>query len=95
MEKENVPQGIVAVLVDNAGREIANATDFDLCHPGGFTLRQTQEIRARENLAMTAVRNLSSPILSGAITRDKAELILRNMCLNGCKVIIVPVGYGG
>lgn len=88
-----IPQGIVAILVAADGREIANATDFHTGSPGGFEQQEAQRIRAIRRLAIKAMRELSSPLLSNAISEYDAERILRQMCDNGCKVLIVPVAY--
>lgn len=89
------PQGIVAVLLNKDGRPIVNATDFNLGGPGGFSQKEAQIIRAKDALAMKAVRELSSPVLSDAVQKYEAKQILDRMCENGCRVAIVPVGYDG
>ena len=94
MEK-NIPQGVVAILVGSDGREIVSVTDFHCGSPGGFTQKEAQEVRSSGALAMKAMRELASPVLSDAITQYDAEKILRKMCNNGCRVIFVPVGYDG
>lgn len=87
------PQGIVAILVDSKGREVSTATDFNAGAPGGFLQREAQTIRVKGHLAMRAVRDLASPLLSNAVTQHDADRILRQMCEQGCRVVIVPIGY--
>jgi len=87
------PQGVVAVLVADDGREIANATDFHAGAPGGFKQQEAQRIRASRMLALKTMRELASPLLSNSIEEHQADAILRKMCERGCKVVIVPVGY--
>lgn len=52
-----------------------------------------QRIRARRRLAFAVVRELSSPLLSKAIGEYEAEKIMEKMCEDGCRVIVVPIGY--
>jgi len=54
-----VPQGVVAVLVAEDGREIANATDFNCGSPGGFTQQEAQRLRAERMLAMKTMREVT------------------------------------
>ena len=89
----NKPQGIVAVLVNGSGHEIATASDFETGSPAGYTQREIQEARAKMSLAFSAVEALSSTVLRNAINEHLAQQILRNMCHNECEIIIVPVGY--
>lgn len=93
MTKGIVPQGVVAILVGQDGREIANTADFNSGSPGGFSQREAQEMRARRMLALKTMKALASPLLSDAISDYEAERILRKMCEDGCRVVIVPVGY--
>lgn len=89
----DTPQGVVAILVTEDGREIANATDFHAGAPGGFEQLEAQIIRARRMLALKAMNELASPLLSNAIEEHHARSILQRMCELGCKVVVVPVGY--
>ena len=92
--RPRVPKGVVAVLVGNDGCEIATATAFNTGAPAGFSRQQYQEIAARSDLALAAMRALASPRLTDAIDGYTAERIMRKMCdEHGCRVVIVPVGY--
>ena len=93
METEKIPQGVVAVLISKEGRPIVNAADFNLSTPGGFTQEEAQKMRVKSSLAMKAVQELASPVLSDAVERYKAEQILDKMCQNGCRVVFISVGY--
>lgn len=88
-----IPKGVVAVLVASDGREIANATDFNSGFPGGFSQQEAQKTRARRMLSLKTMRELASPLLSKSINEYDAERILQHMCENGCRVIVVPIGY--
>jgi hypothetical protein len=90
---ETVPQGVVAILIDKKGREIANATDFNDGAPGGFKLQEAQVYRAKRMLALRMVRALVSPILCEVIQDYEAQRMLNNLCENGYKLVIVPIGY--
>ena len=91
---DNIPQGMVAILIDKKGREIANATNFDEGAHGGFTQQEAQGIRAKQRLAYAVVRKLASPLLADAIDEYTAERIMGLMRDNcGFQLMIVPIGY--
>ena len=87
------PLGIVAMLVDRDGREIATASDFKREAPGGYTLRQGQQYRAKMALCGAVMRALASPRLSDAIDNYTAERIVEGMQKQGCRIIIIPIGH--
>lgn len=91
--RPRVPKGVVALLVGADGVEIANAAEFGAGAPAGFSRQQFQESRARRELACATMRALASPRLSDAIDLYTAERIMSVMCTNGCRVVIVSVGY--
>jgi len=90
---ENIPRGVVAILIDKKGREIANATDFNEGAPGGSTQHEAQGIRAKKRLAYEVVKNLCSPVLAESIDEYTAQKIMDKMRDNGCKLVIVSIGY--
>ena len=87
------PDGIVAILTDANGTPLAIGTSFSKSTPGGFTLRQAQEHRARDNLAKNTIIALASPVLANAIDPHTAGQILGTLCRQGCTVSITPVGH--
>lgn len=91
--RPRVPKGVIAVLLDPNGRELANAAEFGSGGPVGLSLHDFQESLARRSLALATMRAMASPILSAAIDIDAADAIVRAMCNRGCRVFIVPVGY--
>lgn len=92
--RPRVPKGVVAILVAQDGRELANAADFDRGTPAGFSRQEAQESRARRALALAAMNALASPRLAEAIDTYTAERIMRTMCeQRGCRVVTVAVGY--
>lgn len=92
-ELKNAPQGVVAIFANEKGREIASVSDFNPGSPCGFTQQEAQRTRARDALAMEAVRALSSPVLSGAVEQYVANQIMDKMIHNGCRTFFVPIGY--
>ena len=92
--RPRVPKGVVAVLVGPDGVELANAAEFGSGAPAGFSRQDYQESQARRALALATMQALASPRLSDAIEAYTAEGIMRAMCNRGCRVLIVPVGYG-
>lgn len=88
------PRGIVAVLISD-GRVIASASVFETSVPGGFTLLEAQQMRARRALAMEVMRALASPLLADSIDLYTAESILSAMCNKGCRMSLVPIGHAG
>ena len=93
MSEPDTPKGIVAVLVDHDGREIANASDFAPFNPAGFTLREAQEQRARRALCGAVMRALAAPSLCDAIEPHIAERIVDAMRPKGFRVLIIPIGH--
>jgi hypothetical protein len=91
--RPRVPKGVVAMLVGADGCELANAAEFGAAAPAGFSRQEFQESQARRALAMAAMRALASHRLSDAIEPYTAETIMRSMCNQGCRVVVVPVGY--
>lgn len=86
--------GVVALLVGKDGRVIANVTDFNAGGYGGFSLKESQTIRAKRNLAISMMRELSSPLICSAIETHDAEKIMTAVCSrSGCRLEIVVVGH--
>lgn len=91
--RPRVPKGVVAVLLGSDGVELANAAEFGAGAPSGFSQQEIQESKARRALALAAMRALASPRLSDVIEAYTAEKIMRSMCDQGCRLVIVSVGY--
>lgn len=88
------PKGVVAVLVSADGSEIANAAAFNReAPPAGFSRRSYQEDLARRALALATIDTLASKRLADAIDAYMAEQILRTLCKQGCRVIVLHIGY--
>lgn len=88
------PVGVVALFIGKDGRVIANTSDFNASGYGGFTLRQSQEIRVKSALAREVLDKLSSSLICEAIDTHDALKIMASMCSRcGCRVEIVAVGH--
>lgn len=88
------PQGVVAVLTDHTGNVIASVSDFDRSGYGGFTLRQAQEMRVKEQLAFAVVRAYCSDAILGVFERSECgEFVRRLVRQKGFTQTIIPVGH--
>lgn len=92
--EETPVRGVVMVFIDEQGRPICEATDFDGDSYGGFKLMEAQRMRCKAELARVVCRAYASPQLVRGIDQYRAEEILRNLVRDhGCKVRTVYVGY--
>lgn len=78
MTNDAIPSGVSAIFVAD-GRVIAHVADFNRSTPGGYTLREAQESRARMQLARAVVKELSSPLLYEHLDAYDCEQILRKI----------------
>ena len=72
---QQIPMGITALFIAQ-GRVIAHATDCVASAPGGFTLTEAQEFRAKRQLARNLVKELSSPLLYENLTDYDCEQLM-------------------
>jgi hypothetical protein len=87
--KPEVPKGVTAIyILDN--RVLASTSDFLRDRPGGFTLREAQEERAKRQLSVEVVKALASPAMYEGLTQYDCSQIVGKM--KG-KVHIVAVGH--
>lgn len=91
----NPPRGVVAVFTDKHGDVIASVSDFDAQGYGGFTRQQSQEVRAKDRLAVAVVHSYCGAPVCEVLRDYDCQQIMRNMERNGAKVSIIPVGWGG
>lgn len=70
--------GVVAIFVID-GRVIAHAADFNRSCPGGFTVAQAQEHRARDRLSFEVVKELASPTLYNGLSQYNCDRIVRGI----------------
>lgn len=88
---DEIPKGVSAIFVVD-GRVIAHASDFNRSTPGGYTLQEAQELRARQSLARAVVRELSSRLLCDSLDVYDCERIIHK--LPG-KIHLLTHGYSG
>jgi hypothetical protein len=94
MADQPVPKGVVAVLVAADGRQIASATSFDAGSFMGFSECQSQEILAKDRLALAMLNQLVASRLIECIDIRLAKEIMQRLCQEGgCRVLTVPIGY--
>lgn len=87
------PSGVVALFINKAGQVLANVSDFNTSGYGGFSLRQSQEMRVKRSLAYEVLNKLSSPLICEAVDHYDAEKIMNNMCSRcGCRLEIIAIG---
>lgn len=70
------PPGVVMILVNATGREVAVSADFGETRYGGFDLRASQEMRAKKALARKFIDDYCSPDIAAAIPQRRAEDIV-------------------
>jgi len=91
---KEVPCGVVAILIGKDGRCIASASDFNQSGYGGFSLYDSQKMRAKRALAYEAMRALSSPAIYDVVDTYDYEKIMDAMCSRGgCRVETVAVWH--
>lgn len=87
-------QGVVMVLVDEVGHEIASSSVFDQSTTAGFTRKQSQELLAKKVLAEKMMRAYCSPIFSSVVDEWQAQDLMRLLCRDrNHKIISIYVGY--
>lgn len=92
-ERAQNANGVVLVFIDEKGRAIAHAADFEPQAPAGFTLLAVQRGRARRALAWAVCSAYSSPQFTRGIEAYDAQTILDRLCLShGCQIHEVIVG---
>lgn len=84
-----VPPGVTAVYIYD-GRVLASASDFARDTPGGCTVREAQEYRAKNRLAGEVIKALASQALWENMDHYLAEQIMRRM---SGRVEIIAVGH--
>jgi hypothetical protein len=87
-------RGIVMVLIAPDGRAVANATSFETSTPGGFSLRQAQELRAQRALAAAAINAFCSPVIAEAMDEfDREEVLRALVSRKGYRIETIAVGH--
>lgn len=81
--------GVAAVFAVD-GRVIAHVTDFNRSTPGGFTMQEAQEHRAKARLGAAVIREMASSLLCSALDDYDCERIMNK--IKGGKVYVFPIG---
>ena len=93
MKKTEGLAGVVLVFIDEKGHAIAHAADFDRSGYGGYTLADSQSVRARRQLAINVVNAYASTQLARAVDAYDAERMVQRLCqTHGCKIQEVIIG---
>ena len=88
------PKGIVCLITDKNGREMAAATDFDTSGYGGFTLQEAQTIRAKDAVYRKLIHNLCSADMANAIGSHYSQQIFQQMQHTaGYTLHTIKIGY--
>ena len=91
--KQEIPKGVIAIMISPDGDVIATADDFHLSRPGGFQIWEAQRSRARDRIAYEALRAYSSPALSENLGGYERDLLLKHLLKNGHKIFYRGLGY--
>ena len=89
----STPRGVVAVFTDKHGRVIASVSDFEPSGYGGCSLRQSQETRAKTQLAIEVIRGYCADPVCEVLRNYDCQQIMRDMVNKGAQVTIIPVGH--
>lgn len=73
------PKGCVAVYINLEGRVIASVSDFRPDGYGGFTLYESQRIRAKSNLCREVIKTYCSPVVYDVLEAYDCEQIVGKM----------------
>lgn len=67
---DSAPPGVTVLICDAEGRSMGCASDFDRTTPGGFSLRETQEIRARDRAWRDVLVNCCHGDIAGVVAQS-------------------------
>ncbi len=94
VQEKIAPSGIVVLITDSVGREMAHAGDFDRAGYGGFTLADAQTMRAKAAALRDLMHRLANEDLANAIISSHTiERVYEEMARKaGFRMHIVNVG---
>ena len=93
MNEPKMNLGVVALYDDPKGRTVFTATCFEQGGAAGFTMKERQEMMARDSLCLEVIRGYSSPMLSDHLDQYTCKEIVRKLEGRGAKVWYVYIGY--
>lgn len=88
------PKGVVVIVSGPDGYVWAHAADFDRTAPGGCTLLEGQEARARERVALKFIAATCNSNLGDVFEPYEARQLLdRVVRKRGFHLTVVPIGH--
>lgn len=91
---ENLPKGVVAIFTDEHGRSIAQVSDFNTSGYGGYSLKEAQKFRCKQQISMAVLKAYSSEMLWRGVDQHYAKEIVNNLVAHhGCHVHYAYIGH--
>ena len=88
------PKGMIAMFLAPDGHVVAHAADFHTDHPGGYSVREAQQHRARQAMWHATVRAMCNLDLAECVSTHQCEQILQDMCRKkGYRMEEIAIGY--
>ena len=93
----STPPGVTVLVTDRAGRSVGTGSDFEPAAPGGYTLREAQERRARDAawwqaFDRTCRQEVATAINQGGLTF--ADLRHKLTSQSGWQEHVIAHGHG-
>lgn len=86
-------KGTVAIFVCKQGHVIETVACFDKSKFGGFSLKESQRIRAKQAIVGKVVRAYCSPALTENISEYTYTRIFDDLINNGAKIHYEYIGH--
>jgi hypothetical protein len=95
MAEEDVkPKGVVAVFVGPTGQCIASVSDFERSGYGGYSLKDSQTVRVKDEIGRQVAEAFASSEFTKHLDRYNVQKVLSAMQSNdGYKLHIISVGH--
>ena len=96
-DKAAVPAGVTVLVTDSHGRQIGVGSDFERQGPGGFTLKEAQEMRAKnaawwDAFARTCRSEVANVINQGGYSMESLRHKLKDQ--HGWREHVIVHGHG-
>ncbi len=89
----SAPKGAYVVTISPRGDVMGTAADFDASGYGGFTLEESQKIRARKRAHWDTVKRLCSALVTDCLDEYEVEQIWAAMVRKGWKEHVESIGW--
>ncbi len=89
----SAPKGVYVVTISPRGDVMGTAADFDASGYGGFTLEESQKIRARKRVQRDTVKRLCSALVTDCLDEYELERIWAAMARKGWKEHVESIGW--